>query len=55
MTLATEGGVAAASGRRSEGDAETLCLHGDTDGAADLLSVVRAALDARGVEVRAFA
>jgi UPF0271 protein len=32
---------------------DTICLHGDTPGAADLAHAVRAALEAAGIEVRA--
>ena len=35
--------------------ADTLCLHGDTDGAVGLLAAVRTALVESGVELRAFA
>jgi UPF0271 protein len=35
--------------------ARSLCVHGDTDGAVDLATAVREALQAAGVEVRAFA
>ena len=35
-------------------EADTLCIHGDTPGAAGIAEVVRKALDGAGVEVRAF-
>jgi UPF0271 protein len=38
-----------------EGRADTLCVHGDTPGAAALAQAVRAALEAAGFSVRAFA
>lgn len=37
------------------GEVDSICLHGDTPGAARLGRAVRAALEADGVEVRAFA
>jgi 5-oxoprolinase (ATP-hydrolysing) subunit A len=35
-------------------EADTLCIHGDTPGAAGIAEAVRKALDGAGVEVRAF-
>jgi 5-oxoprolinase (ATP-hydrolysing) subunit A len=35
-------------------EADTLCIHGDTPGAAGIAETVRKALDGAGVEVRAF-
>ncbi|WP_243695359.1 LamB/YcsF family protein [Agromyces protaetiae] len=36
------------------GGVDSICLHGDTPGAADLARAVRAALEADGVEIRSF-
>lgn len=47
--------VTSVSGTEVLVDAESLCLHGDTEGAAPLLARVRAALDDLDVEVRSFA
>ena len=44
-----------APGRRIAVRARSLCLHGDTPGAVDLARRVRAALEASGVGVEAFA
>ncbi|CAM5602677.1 UPF0271 protein [Streptomyces pilosus] len=55
LDLARRGEVAARSGRRVGVRARSLCLHGDTPGAVDLARRVRAALEAAGVRVEAFA
>ena len=55
VSLALEGRVRAQTGAELDIDAATLCLHGDTDGAAGLLAAVRTALVESGVELRAFA
>ena len=54
VQLATAGTVVAASGAVVPLTARSLCLHGDTPGAADLARRVREALDAAGVTVAAF-
>ncbi|MFC9097634.1 LamB/YcsF family protein [Streptomyces sp. NPDC057072] len=53
--LARSGVVNAHSGREIPVRARSLCLHGDTPGAVDLARRVRAALQAAGVRVEAFA
>ena len=53
--LALRGEVVAQSGVPLAVDAQTLCLDGDTDVAAQMLVAVRRALEAAGVEVRSFA
>jgi len=55
VDLALRGRVTSRSGVPLDVGARTLCLHGDTGGAADLLASVRAVLEERGVELRAFA
>ncbi|CAM5363288.1 hypothetical protein SAVIM338S_01403 [Streptomyces avidinii] len=55
VAMATERAVTAADGSRVPVPARSLCLHGDTPGAADLARRVRAALGAAGVRVEAFA
>jgi UPF0271 protein len=47
--------VTATNGTTIALDARTLCLHGDTPGAADLARQVRRALEAAGIAVNAFA
>jgi UPF0271 protein len=44
--------VRAIEGTLVEVHADTLCIHGDTPGAADVARAVRAALERAGVEVR---
>ena len=55
LSLAREGGVEAVDGRWTAVEVETLCLHGDSPGAADAARTVRAALEGAGIVVRAFA
>ncbi|MEU9237440.1 LamB/YcsF family protein [Streptomyces subrutilus] len=55
VRMAAEGTVTAADGSPVPVAARSLCLHGDTPGAADLARRVRAALGAAGVRVEAFA
>lgn len=53
--MAVDGGVLGADGSRIAVAARSLCVHGDTPGAAALARRVRAALETAGVTVRAFA
>jgi UPF0271 protein len=53
VTMVLEHGVVAVDGSRVRVDAGTLCIHGDTPGAAALATHVRAALTAAGVTVAA--
>jgi len=53
--LATEGRVRTVSGKWLEVRAESICLHGDTPGAAQRAAWVRRALEEAGVQVAAFA
>ncbi len=55
VRLATEGVVVAVDGTEVAARVDSLCVHGDTPGAVGLARAVRAALDAAGVEVTAFA
>lgn len=55
VQMVRDGSVVAANGARIGLRAETICLHGDTPGAAALAREVRRGLEAHGVEVRAFA
>ncbi|WP_405765860.1 LamB/YcsF family protein [Streptomyces sp. NBC_01538] len=55
VTLARTGVVASRSGAPLAIRARSLCVHGDTPGAVDLARRVRAALEASGVGVEAFA
>jgi UPF0271 protein len=51
LSIAIRHRVQLADGHRLDIDADTMCLHGDTPGAAELARMVRAALDEAGVEV----
>jgi UPF0271 protein len=53
VAMATAGTVEAIDGAELSIEAGTLCLHGDTPGAADHATAVRAALAAAGVDVGA--
>jgi UPF0271 protein len=54
VEMVTTKRVKASNGTTIVLDAETLCLHGDTPGAADLAGQVRRALEAAGVSVKSF-
>jgi UPF0271 protein len=51
VAMARDGVVTAIDGTRIELQADTLCLHGDTPGAVEHATAVRAALDAAGIRV----
>jgi UPF0271 protein len=53
LALAREGCVMSADGVRVNRKVDTLCIHGDTPGAAALAKQVRASLEAEGVTVTA--
>jgi UPF0271 protein len=55
VTIARERVVVAADGTRVQLDVETICVHGDTRGAAVLASRIRHALTGAGIQVRALA
>jgi UPF0271 protein len=52
VRMARERKVSAVDGTVVTVDAETICLHGDTPGAAELAAAVRAALDREGIAIR---
>jgi UPF0271 protein len=54
VALTVHGGTEAIDGTWTPVRAETLCIHGDAEGAADTARAVRAALEAAGVTVRSF-
>ncbi|MEW9520225.1 LamB/YcsF family protein [Streptomyces tubercidicus] len=54
LGMARDHAVAARDGRRVAVSARSLCLHGDTPGAADLARRVRSELTAAGVHIRSF-
>jgi UPF0271 protein len=53
VRLATEGRVTSRSGEEIEVRADTLCIHGDTPGAAEKARAVRDVLESHGVDIRA--
>jgi len=53
VTLARDGRVAGLDGREIAVRADTLCIHGDTPGAAAAARAVRAALESEGIGIRA--
>ncbi|MFI1503088.1 LamB/YcsF family protein [Streptomyces platensis] len=54
LGMARDQAVTARDGRRVAVTARSLCLHGDTPGAADLARRVRSELTAAGVHIRSF-
>ncbi len=54
VRLVSEGRVTATDGRDIGLDVRSICIHGDTPGAAQLARAVRRALEAAGVSVRSF-
>jgi UPF0271 protein len=54
VTLMQRGGVVAVDGSWTPVEAETLCLHGDSPGAADVARAVRSALEDAGLTLRPF-
>lgn len=55
VRLATEGVIIARDGSTIRTSAESICLHGDTDGAVSMAAAVRHELEAAGVGIRSFA
>jgi len=52
VSLATRRSVTSIDGKRITICADTLCVHGDTPGAADTARAVRGALQKQGIEIR---
>lgn len=55
LSIVLDGRVIASDGTRIPVQAQTICLHGDTPGAAEIAKAVRRKLEGAGVEVRSFA
>jgi len=53
MLIATERSVTAIDGTRIQLDADTICIHGDSPGAASMAAWIRAGLQSAGVDVKA--
>ena len=51
LRMVAEGKARAISGEIVEVEADSLCLHGDTPGAVEMASALKAALEAEGVEI----
>ena len=54
VRLATEGTIVARDGSPIRTSAESICLHGDTEGAVSMAATVRRELEAAGVGIRSF-
>lgn len=54
VTIVKEGRVEALDGGFFEFRVDTLCIHGDNPNAVEIARAVRAALEAEGIEIRAF-
>jgi 5-oxoprolinase (ATP-hydrolysing) subunit A len=54
LRMVTRGEVTATDGSTLTFAVDTLCVHGDTPGAAELTRLLREGLEQRGVAVRAF-
>lgn len=54
LRLARENVIESVSGKTVDIQARSLCVHGDTPGAVELARALRTALEAAGVELRAF-
>ncbi|MCO4891594.1 MULTISPECIES: LamB/YcsF family protein [Cupriavidus] len=55
LRLAREGTVLAIDGSVARVEAQSICVHGDSDGALEMARAVRAALERDGIAIRAFA
>ncbi|SPA42786.1 putative lactam utilization protein [Cupriavidus taiwanensis] len=55
LRLAREGTVLAIDGSVARVKAQSICVHGDSDGALEMARAVRAALERDGIAIRAFA
>lgn len=54
LSIASAGTVTAIDGSQVRVDAESLCVHGDSPGAAQLAATVRQQLETAGIELQAF-
>ncbi|SOZ17785.1 putative lactam utilization protein [Cupriavidus taiwanensis] len=55
LRLVREGTVRAIDGSVARVEAQSICVHGDSDGALDMARAVREALERDGINIRAFA
>jgi 5-oxoprolinase (ATP-hydrolysing) subunit A len=52
LKMAKEGKVIAVNGKEISLDAQTLCVHGDTPGAVNLVKIIRELLEKEGIQVK---
>ena len=55
VKMVTEGKATAITGEEIEVEADSLCLHGDTPGAVEMVKAVRHQLEAAGVDIKPLA
>ncbi len=54
VSMLKEGGVVSIDGQFTPIDAQSICLHGDTEGALAMAAAIREALIQEGIEIRSF-
>lgn len=54
VSMLKEGGVVSINGQFTPIDAQSICLHGDTEGALSMAAAIREALIQEGIEIRSF-
>lgn len=54
VNMLKEGGVVSIDGQFTPIDAQSICLHGDTEGALAMAAAIREALIQEGIEIRSF-
>lgn len=54
VSMLKEGGVVSINGQFTTIDAQSICLHGDTEGALAMAAAIREALIQEGIEIRSF-
>lgn len=54
VSMLKEGGVVSIDGQFTPIDAQSICLHGDTEGALSMAAAIREALIQEGIEIRSF-
>jgi len=54
VSMLKEGGVVSIDGQFTPIDAQSICLHGDTEGALSMAAAIREALIQEGIQIRSF-
>ena len=54
VRMVKAGTVISLSGKEVPIDAQTICVHGDTPGAVEMVKAIRVALEREGVQLKAF-